>query len=369
MTLKIERLAKTDQLLLQAAFCSADRTQKAWNTWQKGVDFDDFRSDRLYLVPQLYHNLSQSGIKTPVIQKLKGIYHYTWLKNQDNWQLFKNTLLAFSSVDIIPLFLQETALVLEDDRVNAAFPFNQMNLYVRSNEAEKTFTVLRNTGWIPYPTVPQHHTRSFIEAATEQAFFSSSQLTLNLNWILMRTGSFDEDIWTKAVQVGKWGYKPNLEHQIIYACLPHRRSKFIYDLDLLMFMLRHNPLIQWNYLIAEAQKHRVMFFLKNALFAISELCDVLVPHEVISQLIELEPERTKLTEYMLVRWDHGYIKRMKSLWLDYTFIQGHELSRELIVGFPRFLQKRWCLDRMGDIPVFAIRKVYRDLFGRFNLQG
>ena len=65
---------RNDRLLMQAAFSGPDLAGKAWKDWSQEVDIGDFPTDRLYLGPSLYQNLSRAGLNTAAIRKLGGIY-------------------------------------------------------------------------------------------------------------------------------------------------------------------------------------------------------------------------------------------------------------------------------------------------------
>jgi hypothetical protein len=358
-------MQKRDRLLMQAAFCCSDRAVKAWKGWLEIGEMDDFPSDRMYLGPSLYQNLSQAGLNTAAIRKLGGIFRYTWTKNQEEWRGYKAVLRQLNQSRIPLLYLPNSALVLENGGVSGRLPLNPLNLFVRWESAERAISVLEENTWEPIPGVELHKREAYLHAASEHLFRNPTGMDIRLHWSLVGNPAFDERIWRNAEPAGDWGSQPGLEHQALLASLPQRRDPDLYHLVLLAIILGDGPGIRWDTLQEEAREFNLELFFKRGLLELSELCPEAVPEDVVFELRETEPQSSDQTEFLLVRYKPGLYTRLKALRLEYKLADDAGLLLDQDTGFLEYLQQRLHRDGLISTLVYGLKKIAGDI--RFRL--
>ena len=69
------------QLLLQAALLPGVRGLGAWDAVRPRIDVDHLPGELHRLMPLLSRALTTSGVADPDLQRLKGVYQFSWYRN------------------------------------------------------------------------------------------------------------------------------------------------------------------------------------------------------------------------------------------------------------------------------------------------
>lgn len=83
------------KLLLRACLLEGKETTEAWSEWRSRVDIQVLDRGSLRLLPLLYWNLKRHGVNDPLIDRFKGIYRFSWYKNQMLFQAMEALLASF----------------------------------------------------------------------------------------------------------------------------------------------------------------------------------------------------------------------------------------------------------------------------------
>ena len=73
---------QNQELLLKAALLTDRSAVEAWRKWAAQEDFDNLEYASVRLIPLLYQNLSNLGVKEPILARYKGVYKKFWFQNQ-----------------------------------------------------------------------------------------------------------------------------------------------------------------------------------------------------------------------------------------------------------------------------------------------
>ena len=72
-----------DLLLLRAALSEGDDAPRAWEEVRQRMGSITRLNGTTYrLLPLLYRNLSEQGVRDPELKRLKGVYRHSWYANQ-----------------------------------------------------------------------------------------------------------------------------------------------------------------------------------------------------------------------------------------------------------------------------------------------
>ena len=102
---------QNQELLLRAALLKGDAALKAWHEWKRSVDIEvlDFGSHRM--IPKLYRNLLDHGVRDPLMDRFKSVYRYYLYKNEILLHHTTAALKSFRDADIATMLLKGSALI------------------------------------------------------------------------------------------------------------------------------------------------------------------------------------------------------------------------------------------------------------------
>ena len=83
------------KLLLRAALLKGKDSIEAWERWKSSVDIEHLDIGSHRLLPHLYRNLQDQGVKDPQMSKFKDVYRQTWRHNELLFHHVSSLLLAF----------------------------------------------------------------------------------------------------------------------------------------------------------------------------------------------------------------------------------------------------------------------------------
>jgi hypothetical protein len=73
---------EVQELLLRAALLPGDRGAAAWAAVRPRIDVDHLPGELHRLIPLLSKALSNAGVDDPELPRLKGVYQFSWYRNQ-----------------------------------------------------------------------------------------------------------------------------------------------------------------------------------------------------------------------------------------------------------------------------------------------
>ncbi|MFB2970851.1 nucleotidyltransferase family protein [Aerosakkonema sp. BLCC-F183] len=368
---KFEWVTSEQELLLRAALKQGKDATDAWQQWKTTVDIEDLDPESYRLLPLLYRNLSVHGVEDSEMVRLKGVYRRRWYENQLLVSKLTALLHSFQDAGIETIILKDVALLLhyyQDDGLRA---IDTLDICVRWADGDAALALLNKLGWKLKEKVPD----KILSKLSVISFVDDSGKILNLYrhiyWYPWQENT-NFGAGTSATQIKDLStYVLNPTYQLLQLC--HQGT--IWNLvppirlvaDGMTIINSFADSIDWDVLVADAEKYRFILALKKMIAILSELLLVPIPHEIIEKVGDLKPSAFELMEYQvsageplpviktfIIRYSQ-YLKSVQSSGLKFK-----------IMGFPRYLQDVWGLDNLWSVPLQVtlkgMKRIRNDIF-------
>lgn len=368
---KFEWLTSEHELLLRAALQQGKDATDAWDQWKTTVDIEDLDPESYRLLPLLYRNLSVHGIEDSEMVRLKGVYRRRWYENQLLVSKITALLHSFQDAGIKTLILKDVALLLhyyQDDGLHA---IDTLDICVRWEDGNAAIGLLNKLGWMLKEKVPD----KVISKLSVISFVDESGKILNLyRHIYWYAEQVETNFGTGAIvtQIKDLStYVLNPTYQLIQLChqgtIWHLVPPIRLVADGMIIINSFSGSIDWDVLVADAEKYRLILPLQKMVAILSELLLVPIPDAIIAKVRDLKPSAFELIEYQ--------VSAGKPLPVIKTFIMRYSQylksvqstgSTFKIMGFPRYLQDVWGLDNLWSVlfqvTLKGMKRIRNDIF-------
>jgi hypothetical protein len=350
----------------------------AWAAWRRQVNIDvmDYGSHRM--MPQLYRNMVRHGVDDPVLDRLKGVYRYYLYKNKILLNRAAQLIAAFEAAGIPTLALKGVALIQCYYRDGALRPMEDADVLVPTAKALEAMTLMKELGWKskffaqPESRVAIIHSTPFVNAENYQ---------IDLHWHPfweVFNGDEDTDYWQQAIPI-KVNDVPTLAlnptHELLHTCWHGARWNEVPPIrwvaDAMTILEANKERIDWSTLVEKARRHHISLPLRDSLSYLKQLLDAPVPGNVISELAAIPTTALEQESYAVLvnpRLPPTTGKILRLLYFDYLWLRSSTKSRSTLLTFAKFLQAKWNLQQLWQVPVYIplrfAKRGFRDLFRR-----
>ena len=363
--------------LLRATFLDGREGSDAFENWKSQIDMadhPDFGSFRL--LPFLFHQLIAQGIDDPVMMKLKGIARQNWYKNRRFFYNVEPTLQALYKVGIECMLLCGPVFALNYHQDYALGAENNLSILVPMEQVRPAFEQLQMMGWQPAKQLLEPMHKPYLAANWLHIFQDATGCKIYLHWHLLpacRTVEADTDFWNRTITTAIHEVPVHILNpadQLLYSCVEdhssHELSNFLRAIDV-MLIIRATPDLDWDRLISQAEKHRLVVPLMAVLSYIQDILDDPLPPMVWQRLLTLSISWQEQLEYRLRTSNPLLGRQFWQLWFDYRRHTGIDSLVQSLLGFPRYLQHFWQLPSLRQVPGQAISIIRQHLRRRFSL--
>jgi hypothetical protein len=360
---------KEQELLLRAALLQGNEAIAAWHDWESSIAIDQLDQGSQRLLPLLYHNLREHGVDASLVGKFKGVYRATWYKNQMAFHDMAALLTAFHNAGIQTLTLKGTALVLLHYKDHGLRPMNDLDILVHSEQASAAINLLVKLGWRPKQKSRKVFNDRYFSFRHGHEFRDGTGRQLDLHWHALLECCYagaDNDFWDGAVltelhRVSTYALNPT--DQLLHVCVHGAEwspvPPFRWIADAMMILNTPQSEIDWNRLIAQTQKRRLILQVEGALSYLQDLLNAPIPPTVLQSMRNMPVSSMERIEYQArtrLSGLTGVTARNFFCYLRSSQLRKSTILRTLI-GFPRFLQHVWALDHLWQVPLYAASKV------------
>lgn len=361
----------SQELLLKAALMRGNDALGAWQEWMSRVDIERLDTGSYRMLPLLYHRLNELGTDDPEMKRLKGVYRYTWCKNQVLFHNMSDLLRAFSAAGIETMVLKGTALVLLHYRDLGLRPMDDFDILVPTKKAVEAINLLRESGWVP---VKEDRPETILPKRHSTPFRSASQLSVDLHWHLFEervSGTSDDDFWADAVpakvnDVSTCALNPTdqLLHTFVHGIRWNSAPPFRWIADGMAILNTSESQIDWKRLLAKAQEHRVVLPVRDGLDYMQKTLGISVPPDVIQALRNASVSKGEVVLYdVQTRPYNKYgMNRLLFIWVQYKRYLKTEVgfrAQDKLLSFPKFIKRFWNVESYWKIPFYALFKPLR----------
>ncbi len=188
------------ELLLKAALLPGDAGAAAWAAVRPRIDIDHLPGELHRLMPALSTTLAAGGVADPELPRLKGVYQFTWYRNQLLFADGARLVGALETAEIPTMLLRGAAMVAVYHGDGGVRPMNDLDVLVPAREANRARRTAVARGWWP-ATGSQP-----LEAREAAATLRNDQgRVVRLHWQPSRNVSLPsaawEPMWRRAVEV------------------------------------------------------------------------------------------------------------------------------------------------------------------------
>ena len=206
----MQNLETDKALLLEAAFTSGERADRAWRRWQDVVRMDDIDAASQRALPQLHIRNGTSASTDPRVQ---GLHRRAWYSNNLLFEQVKPLLESLRADGVRVLTTRQSALVA---KARGCYPLDRFHLAVAGRDFEKTLAALRATGW----SSPRRQPR-LAEAALRGIDFERGGFLVQLDCDPLQ----DDAFWARTERIETDGQvleSPGLVDRLHEAAAPRR---------------------------------------------------------------------------------------------------------------------------------------------------
>lgn len=364
------------ELLLQAALTKGPGARQAWAQWIERVDLNLLDPGSNRLLPLVYHNLKKEGIEHDIFQRLKGVYRYTWTKNQMLFHAITPVLNRFHGSGIRTMILKGAALIVRYYFNFGLRPMNDFDVLVRDQDVRSAIDLLNKSGWKPVNQPFQALTEEYFRLNEAHSFNNADGQWLDLHWHLLPKSSYpggDDEFWENAVPARVNEESSQIlspADQLLHACIHgtkwHSPPMYNWMADAVVIMNTAGPEIDWDRFIDYAQKPRLLLAVRTVMNYLREALQAPVPPPVLQAINRRPVSRVERLEFKYrTHPPETALGYLWSLWIRYSFQarQGHQ--KRTLFGFAVFIKTFLSEDSWWRVPFIATYKFLRRAFRGF----
>jgi hypothetical protein len=352
------------ELLLQAALLPGDRGAIAWSAVRPCIDIDHLPGELHRLIPLLSKALTARGVADPELSRLKGVYQFSWYRNQLLFVDGAALIGALEAAGVPNMLLRGAAMTVAYHGDAGVRPMNDLDLLVPPGEIDRGRRTAEAAGWWPVAG-----SEPFERRETAAALRNDQGRVVRFHWEPSRNLSLPEvpwePMWRRTVRVAFYHTTtrvPGAADHLVQACIDGARAnsgstlRWITDVTVLLGSVSD---LDWDVVVSEARRHHASLLVAEALRYLVEALDADVPRDVLEALVaapttprERLAHRLSLTTSPRVASAAEVLGRFTRMTADLP------LSRAVITA-PTFLQAMFGVERRRDLPVAVVRKVVR----------
>jgi hypothetical protein len=335
----------------------------AWTAVRPRIDVDHLPGELHRLIPLLWKALADSGIDDPELARLKGVYQYSWYRNQLLFADGAALIAALEAAGVRTMILRGGAMAVAHHRDAGIRLMNDLDVLVTAADLDRSRRLAEAGGWCPLAGSKQFERRE--AAVTLQ---NREGRIIRLHWTPSRNVPLpeaSEAMWRRPVSVTFKHVEtrvPSAADHLLYACIDGARAnsgstlRWIGDVTVL---LRVVPDINWDVLVAEARRHRVSLLIGEALRYLVDTFDAGVPPAVLAALAAAPATRRDRLAHRLSLTTSPRMPSAAEVLGRHTRLTADIPLSRAVATAPTFLQDLLGAQRRRDVPAAVARKAVR----------
>ncbi len=357
---------------MQACLLQGKEALNAWCKWKSTTDVDQLDAGSLRLIPLLYRNLQAHGVEDDLMNKFKGIYRFTMYKNHMLLHSMRKVLAGFYDTGIQAMVLKGVALTLLHYRDYGLRPMGDFDVLIHEKDVATAINILRNLNWKPWQRLPKVLTPEYLSSTKGCAFNNNRGEGLDLHWHVLLESCYqdaDKDFWEGAVQTRSRDFSvyalnptDQLLHTFVHGSMRNTVPTIRWVADAAFIMRTSQSEIDWDRLMTQASKRRLILPLKDTMHYLQDLLSLSTPPGVLQNMRAMPVSRTERLENTIRTRYPVFIVLVMKEW--FCYLRNAQLASGImlhpqIIGFPKFLQHSLFLDHLWQVPFYGIFRLIR----------
>jgi Uncharacterised nucleotidyltransferase len=346
------------ELLLRAALLDEEPSREAWATLRPELDVERLEIGSMALLPLLYVRLTDRGATEHFLPRLKGVYRYTWYRNQVAQQSLASVLGTLEGRGIETIVIQEAALVLAYYRRLGVRQLEEPAVLVRSSSRDDALGALAGAGWERTPAGSGGHRA----VAREKAGVSLRSALFWRALLELESGEEAEaQLWRSRRETEVEGVATSVlspTHALLHTCVDGARNRggIMWVADAYSILGAASADVDWSELVDEARRIHCALRVRDALAYLAEALDAPVPRGVREELASTPTGgRERLAHRIGGRGGRLFGNLPVTVAVHLVATEDRGLLKTAAT-LPGFLRAEWGLDHLGQLPAAAIRK-------------
>jgi len=366
-----------EEMLLKAALLEGEQAIRAWQKWRANLDTDRLDTASLQILPLLYNNLRNHHIEDPAMKIFKGFYRAFWYKNRLLFHSMADTLQSFHESGIRTMLLKGAALTLHYYKDYGLRSMGDFDVLVPTQQASKAASVLQKLDYKPIKSSIHEFNRMDYNTIHAYHFINGNGDTVDLHWHVLHKclrEQSDDDFWNSAIPI-KIGniatHVLNPSDQLLHICMHSFTSKNFtlnrlrWLADVMIILKTRQSEIDWNRMLVQVQKRRMILHLNEVMIYMRDLLNAPIPPEVMLNIQNMTATRIEKMEFQFHTIARStLVGDFPGHWFTYIrLIHSNNNPNILLIllGFPKFLQRRWGLKNFWHLPFVFIFKGTRKI--------
>lgn len=352
------------ELLLRAALLRGQPALDAWEEWVRTTDIDQLDGGSYRLLSLLYRSMQSQGVDHPHMQRLKGVYRQVWYKNRMLLHATTGLLRSLHESGIRTMLLKGTAMTALYYGEHGLRAMDDFDILVPTGQARTVIERLHPLGWREHFRLPAPLPDDYFSVMHSHTYADSAERQFDLHWHVFPeccAPDDDTDLWDAAIPVTLDGVETLAlcpADQVLHICSHGVRWNAVPPLrwvaDLAM-LLAHTP-VDWERVLRQARKRHMVMLMREALSYVHMLLGLPIPPHVLHELRTTTVSPLEQKEYRLRLLPAGNRRHaLQSVWYNFSRRNPEMSLPGRLVRFPRVLQLACRLDRLADLPVYAVQ--------------
>jgi hypothetical protein len=372
MSARAEWLPSPEQEALLGAAIAIDAAEarRSWERWNALTALDRAGPVSFNLLPLVYRNLTNLGATGTDIDRLRGIYRYTWSRNQVLMRTGARAIETLERAGIATLVLKGAAVTIQQFGDLGVRPMVDFDLLVPQQRAYEAIEALLASPFEPDERFPRPEQRVPVHHSTE--FVDVEGSPLDIHWYSLWQSAPDDDFWEAAVPIRVGGTESRTlcaTDQLLHTCAHGTYwgwgGSLGWIADSAKLIRSEEDPIDWQRFCAGAEAHRIADSILAPLAYLRDRFELPIPE---GTLAELRRQRSGLFNRLTRRLNsspQNPVRVTLVLFDRYQRLKRLDPSAPRPPSFPAYLAQWFGYDSIVSFSLDAPRR----LAGRRNREA
>jgi Uncharacterised nucleotidyltransferase len=353
-------------LLLGASLWRGEGAIEAWTRWRRDApDLEAVERGSYRLLPLAYRNLGAQLHEDPEAERLKAIYRRSWSTNQLGLRIGRRAIAALDDAGLDVLALKGAALIGSAYGDLGARPMGDVDLAVRPGAIADAVRALRGAGLDPI----EEDAERLLTVRHSLAFRDPDGQEIDLHRGMLWHPGLDEMFWSGSIEGEVAGARVrilNPADQLIHVCVHGAAwnpvSPIRWAADAHKVVTASDGELDWDRLVAMAEQGRMTLTLRDALACLAEDLGTTIPEQARRSLGRVRVSAGERRAHEALSRPPSVRRSLAMLswfWERYRAQAALDGGTAGPAGLLRYLQGFWGLERLSQVPGYAMRRILR----------
>jgi hypothetical protein len=349
-------------LVLHAALDPAPAAALAWQRWREAVEFDAVDHGSTRLLPLVYRNLGAGAFDVEVGGRLKGLYRRSWSHNQLIFKRAAEAIGLLAEAGIETLITKGASLAILSYGEVGVRPMDDVDVLVPIERTAEAIELLSGAGWSPDHDDPL----AWAEVHHSLGFAGAERGNVDLHWFSLWQPASDVELWRASVPLelsGAATRAPCPADQLLLTCVHGTPwsplPPFRWIADAVTVIRSAGERLDWDRLVAEAERRRVTVAAGAALAYLGEEFGAAIPSTALARLRTAPASRHERAAFRAACQPDSPLRTLRMAWDRYRRLRDLDTGAPRPGNFADFARRFWGLESVWQLPLHGARALSR----------